>query len=522
MVSVTVRAAGGGLLRWVNAHLWVVPAAVLVLAGAIRFWNLGAPETLVFDEVFYVRDAASQLVFGYPTSWPDELGYAFGPDEYEQMSTEASYAVHPPLGKWLIGIGLSLFGATSGWGWRFAAATAGTLTVAVLMLLTHRISRSVWVASLAGLLLALEGVSVVLSRVSLLDGFLTLFALLGALFMLLDHDWVSRRWRQFARHRHRSAPRFGPVFVWRPWLLAAAVSFGCAASVKWSGLYFVVAFGAVTVISDAIVRRRLGIRWWLADAIARQGVITSLIALPVVVLTYLASWTGWIVTAGGWGRQSGTSWWSSLWAYHADMLAWHSTLQAPHPYASHPLTWLLGLRPTSMFFESSTRGEAGCTFDTCAAAISPIPNVLIWWGGVAALVWLVIWMIRRALPRKTALTLSHFAPPAAALNRGAVIALTGFVAGFVPWLITVERTAVFQFYSVVFAPYLVLALTLALWRILVSANPADRGSVRARQWLVGGYIGAVVLVSAYFVPLWLGIQTSFAFWNLHMWFPSWR
>lgn len=510
------------LLRWLSAHLWVVPTAVLVFAGLIRFWNLSSPSTLVFDEVFYVRDAASQLVHGYPTVWPENLGYAFGPEELALISADPSYAVHPPLGKWLIGVGLSLFGATNGLGWRFATALVGTLSVAVLMLVTARISRSVWVASLAGLLLAIEGVSIVLSRVALLDGFLAFFALLGALFMLLDYDWVGIRWREFAASRHRKPSRFGPVFLWRPWLLAAAVAFGAAASVKWSGLYFVAAFGLVTVVRDAIVRRRLGIRWWLADSIFRQGMLTLVTTLPVVALTYLASWTGWIVTSGGWARQTSANWWSSLFTYHVDMLAWHGSLQAPHPYAAHPLTWLLGLRPTSMYFESAERGEQGCGFELCATAISPIPNVLIWWGGVAALVWLMAWVIRRTFRSGAHTRQAQAAPPAAALNRGALIAITGFAAGYLPWLLTVERTAVFQFYTVVFAPYLVLALTLALWRAGVSAPAAEPGAVRARRWLVGGYIGAVVLVSAYFLPLWMGIQTSFAFWNLHMWLPSWR
>jgi len=515
-------AVGGTLLRWLNAHRWVVPSAVLLVAGALRFWNLGAPSTLVFDEVFYVRDAASQLIFGYPTEWPEGLGYSFGANELAQMSTDPSYAVHPPLGKWLIGVGLALFGATNGWGWRFAAATVGTLSVAVVMILTYRITRSVWVASLAGFLLAIEGVSIVLSRVSLLDGFLAFFALLGVLFMLLDRDWISKRWQQWAKLKHRKPSRFGPVFVWRPWLLAAAVSFGCAASVKWSGLYFVAAFGILTVIRDAVVRRRLGIRWWLIDSTARQGLVTALIALPLVALTYLISWTGWIVTTGGWGRDSETPWFAALLRYHADMLAWHSSLQAPHPYASHPLTWLLALRPTSMFFESDTLGEAGCAVNECATAITPIPNVLIWWGGVAALVWLVVWMIRRGLARRRSTVLPRFAPEAHAIDLGAVFAVTGFAAGYLPWLITFERTAVFQFYTVVFAPYLVLALTLALWRVLVGVNPADLAANRARRWLVGGYLSAAALISAYFLPLWLGIQTSFAFWNLHMWFPSWR
>lgn len=528
-MAVAAKSAVNAVVSWLNAHRWIVPAAVLTLAGALRFWNLGFPHSLVFDEVFYVRDAASQLVYGFPTEWPEGLEYAFGPDEVERMSDQASYAVHPPLGKWLIGMGLLLFGADNGWGWRFSAALVGTLTVGLLMLLTRRITRSTWVASLAGFLLAIEGVSVVLSRVSLLDGFLAFFALLGVYLMLRDHDWVTGRWQRFVRERGfgsrlRSGPGFGPIHVWRPWLLAAAVAFGCAASVKWSGLYFVAVFGLVTVIRDAVLRRRLGIRNWLIDTVGRQGVVTAIIALPAVAATYLVSWTGWIATQGGWNRLAFPDWWTSLWMYHVDMYQWHSTLQAPHPYLAHPLSWLLAIRPTSMYFEDIPVVELGCGLDECVAAISPIPNVLIWWGGVAAVVWLVVWMLRRSIARRRAgkLALPRFSPQALELDRGALFAVAGFIAGYVPWLITVGRSAVFQFYSVAFAPYLVLGLTLVLWRLLVTGEREGGDTAVARRWLVGGFVTAALLVSIYFASLWLAIPTSFAFWNLHMWLPSWR
>lgn len=566
-----LRATTGAVLGWVNAHVWIVPTLVLALAALIRFVNLGHPSNLVFDEVYYVRDAASQMIFGFPTEWPNDLGYAFGPEELARMSGEASYAVHPPLGKWLIAIGLALFGADNGWGWRFSAALVGTLTVALLMLLTHRLTRSVWVASLAGLLLGIEGVSVVLSRVSLLDGFLTFFALLGVLFMVLDLERTQRRFRLDARQWMRASRtpqqpfpvtgrRWGPVFWWRPWLFAAAIAFGCASAVKWSGLYFFLAFAVFTVIADVVTRRRLGIRHWLADGLLRQTPVAALTTVPLLLVTYLASWSGWIFTSGGWNRSWATEtgatdpdrtgqlawlpdWLPSLWNYHVDMFDWHSTLQAAHPYLAHPLTWLPALRPTSMFFETSHLGAEGCRFAECAMAITPIPNVLIWWGGVAATVWLVVWLVRRSLaqrtlvrkfetlqpflPPRTSVTkqrfsATRFAPNALMLDRATVFALVGFLAGYAPWLITTSRTAVFQFYTVVFAPYLVLALTLVLWRLIVTGERAGGDIALSRRWMVGVFLAATVLISAYFLPLWTGWPIPFAYWNIHMWLPGWR
>ena len=98
----------------------------------------------------------------------------------------------------------------------------------------------------------------------------------------------------------------------------------------------------------------------------------------------------------------------------------------------------------------------------------------------------------------------------------------GFAAGYLPWLLTVGRSAVFQFYTVTFAPYLVMALTIAIWRMLATGDQAGIPIRTSRRWVVGVFLGATVLVSAYFLPLWIGIQTSFEFWNLHMWLPGWR
>ena len=32
---------------------------------------------------------------------------------------------------------------------------------------------------------------------------------------------------------------------------------------------------------------------------------------------------------------------------------------------------------------------------------------------------------------------------------------------------------------------------------------------------------AAAALTAYFLPLWIGAQTSFTFWQAHMWLPSW-
>ena len=43
---------------------WLGPLLVALYAGVLRFWQLGRPDTLIFDETYYVKQAWSLLTFG--------------------------------------------------------------------------------------------------------------------------------------------------------------------------------------------------------------------------------------------------------------------------------------------------------------------------------------------------------------------------------------------------------------------------------------------------------------------------
>src|SRR5690606_31966277 len=115
-------------------------------------------------------------------------------------------------------------------GWRLATAVAGILTVLIVALLVRSILKSTLWGGLAGVLLAVDGEAVVLSRTALLDNFLAFFVVLGLALLWLDR---LRTRRQLApRGPHWSgyeSPRTGP----RWWRWAALVAFGLAAGTKW-------------------------------------------------------------------------------------------------------------------------------------------------------------------------------------------------------------------------------------------------------------------------------------------------
>jgi hypothetical protein len=125
---------------------WLATLAVGLLAGVLRLVRLDIPRGRIFDEIYYACDAQNLLRYGV------EAGTAGGQDCVP--NGEAGFVVHPPLGKWAIGLGMRLFGVNE-FGWRVAAAVAGTLMVVVLVRVTRRMTGSTVLACLAGLLLAL-------------------------------------------------------------------------------------------------------------------------------------------------------------------------------------------------------------------------------------------------------------------------------------------------------------------------------------------------------------------------------
>ena len=73
--------------------------AITLVSLALRLFNLGTPKGFVFDEVYYVDGARDYLAHGVEVSGDDP-----------------EFVVHPPVGKWLIALGIKLFGDNE-FGW---------------------------------------------------------------------------------------------------------------------------------------------------------------------------------------------------------------------------------------------------------------------------------------------------------------------------------------------------------------------------------------------------------------------
>lgn len=492
---------------WVG---WLLTALVTVVAAITRFWALGFPAEKTFDEVYYATEAQEMLRYGYE----DNRGYMF--------------IVHPPLGKWFIAGTSAIFGNDSA-GWRAAPAIAGIVSVIVMTRVVRRMTRSNLFGGIAGLLLALDGVSLVLSRTALLDIFLQTFVLAGFAALVVDRDQMRARLARLVAagvDLSGGAPTLGP----RPWRLVAGVMFGAACAVKWSALSFFALFVILSVVWDRGALRAAGVsRSWLATG--RRSLLPALGSLGLVpVATYLLSYLGWFTGENGWNRHwaDGRStsahldllgvrvpfnWgWvpgpvRSLGSNTLDAYRFHEGLHSGHAYESNPWSWLVLGRPVDFYYDSSS---TACGASSCSRQILLIGTPIMWWAIVPALLWLAWhWLTTRDW------------------RAGAI--WVAFAAGWLVWFQNLERT-MFLFYVAPLAPFLLMAVTLALGTMLgpglrETGDPVrDARSARRRRWglaAISTYLGLVIADFVWMWPIFTGGLRTYAQWHAHMWFPSW-
>jgi dolichyl-phosphate-mannose-protein mannosyltransferase len=489
---------------------WVVAGVVTAIAAIVRLVDLDRPGRIIFDEVYYAPNAYALLRYG--VEWRVAENGAHPVDGAPVLGDSAAYVVHPPLGKWLIALGEWVFGYTP-FGWRFAAAVAGIASVLLITRIGRRLFGSTLLGAAAGLLVALDGMHLVMSRTALLDIFLMFFIVAAFGALLLDRDARRRRWLRALENGldpTRSGYAGQPRFDWRTglpwWRFAAAALLGCACAVKWSAVYVIPVFALLVMVWEAGARRSAGVPrpWRGMLRFEWPSLVTSAVIIPVV---YLASWSGWFATGHGYYRNwladrghpqlpiSGDLY--NLFVYHRQVWRFHSGLDATHQYESSPWQWLLLARPVA--FHWSTDGDCGA--DNCASEVLLLGTPLLWWAFLPA-VGLALWLgVARRDWRVPAILL-----PAAA--------------SIVPWFF-VDGRVMFYFYALPSQPFLVLTVVYVLGALLglTRAGPGALGFDRRAVGvlLAGGYVFLVALNFAFFYPIFTGQDIPLDAWQARIW-----
>ncbi len=526
-------------LRDRNWLVWsvVLPLIIVLVAGTVRFYQLGNPERCYFDETYYYYDAR----------------------DYLQQGTEDSFAVHPPVGKWLIAISLSAFGtdenspeeqaivvqddnclvdegegpnpevrareAADAFARRAASAFFGSGAVLVTYFIGLRMFRRQSAALLAGALLAVDGLAVTMSRIAMLDIFLQFFVVLGVLALLVDRE---RMWAAVPDDlpatgdgdAELDAPPPDLPTPNRGWLWAAGLFFGLAVATKWSALAPIGLAWAWLLASELWWRRRLTGSWTvgLGGAIGR-GVL-ALVVVPVVV--YLVSYSGWFAnfedtrkadrcqteviqldTTGpvqSDGRCEGVAAVSQIlggwWEEQGEIFRFHSDLEAEHPYRAPAYTWPLMTRPVAYYYESCPEGGPA-DGEECVVAPGTVSEVLglgnpaIWWMALLGYPFLFFFAIaRRSWP---ALTIALF--------------LFGQT---VPYAISPRP--VFLFYVTPAVPFIVLSLAFLVDKAMDSFT---------MKWVPATVAFLATAAFVFWSPVFLGLEVPRRLWDAMILWSSW-
>jgi len=451
-------------------------AVVTAGAMAVRLAGLTTPAGFVFDEIFYARNACRFVVDTASCGIDDLVSGA-----------------HPPLGNWLIGIGIRIFGYDE-FGWRIASAVAGTLSVALLYMVVRRLlaghvstAAATAGATAAAGLLATDFLDLVQSRVAMLDSFVTMLVI--AVVLCVVQDGGRQRG---PRGEDLGAPHWlRRLSVGRPWRLAAGIALGSAVAVKWSGGYvavgLVVLLVAWEVAACASRPGEPGGRSALGDAFRREAG-PSLVLLGVVpVVVYLASYIGRVdgdLIALPWREGSA---WRGILEHQLAMLRFHIGLAGDHPYESAPWSWILLERPVAYSFTAS----GGAYREVLA-----IGNPLTWWPGAVALLAVAV----------------RWARSGASVARPELVILAAALSTYLPWLVlSGSRSQVFIWYLLPTIPFLYAAL--GLWAALAWSSLPGR--------LATGLAALAVAVSfVFFYPILTAAPLTPDAWRSRIWFTD--
>jgi dolichyl-phosphate-mannose--protein O-mannosyl transferase len=285
-----------------------------------------------FDEVYYVKTAEQYLDRLEPFEW-----------------------THPPLGKLLMALGITVFNF-SPFGWRFLGVLFATLMIPITYFFARVMFETRSAAILSSFLLTFDFLHFTMARIGTIDTYLVFFTLVSSFFFYLN-------FRSMFCERPR--PNFKFVFL-------GIIFFSMALSVKWVALFGFVGqmFLVLAMGLGRLVRSkdspRIGVR-------QLKPMVIVLGFLIVGGLIYLSTFMPYMLIGHSLSDVYNLQW---------RMYSYHAGLPITHPFSSEWWTWPLNVRPLWLYFEQLPRG--------LVSTIVAMGNPILWWFGLSSIL-IAIW-----------------------------------------------------------------------------------------------------------------------------------
>lgn len=413
----------------------VSPLPLAVFGCCLFLWRLGDPQRLNFDESYYVPAARALIDLSH-----------------------AANIEHPPLGKLLIGLSMSLFGDHPA-GWRVASACFGAIALYATIMLTITVSGSVRTGMLAGIFALTNQLLFVMARVAMLDIFLAAFVML-ALWMLLSA----------LQHR-----QINPLRV-----ALAGIFYGLAAASKWSAIPILLAsyICALAFVLGPMTTRD-GRTGQPVAAATHPALRLTFWLLGLSAITYLATFLPMLFL------KEGAIGIGEIIPFQFEILRLQRGTMASHPYQSVPWQWVLDLRPIWFFYEPIAGVYRGVLL---------VGNPVTMWGGLLALPVASVLGARKG----------NWLP----------LLVMVFYALSVTWWYASSKPVMFYHY------YLLPGLLLCVPLAYVVSWALDRPAYRPLAWSV--VAAAAIAFAYFYPILSAAPLSSPGDFALWMWFESWR
>lgn len=336
-------------------------------------------DSSYFDEIYHARTAWEHLNRVYP---------------YE--------ITHPPLGKLILSLGISLFGMTP-FGWRFSGTLFGVLMLPILYIFLKKLFGGKAVPAAGTLVFASDFMHFVQTRIATIDTYAVFFILLMYLFMYL---FVTEERRLY--------------------LALSGLFFGLGAASKWTCLYAGAGLAVIWMLW-VILRARDG-RLTVSAFLKNVGFCLVFFVLLPLAIYYLSYYP--YALASGTRPLFSTDYFRMVWDNQLYMFNYHSSVNATHPYSSRWYQWILDVRPILYFLKYYPDGSR--------SSFGAFLNPALCWGGLLSLVALAY----TALFRR---------------DKRAGFLLLGYFAQLVPWMFVTRVTFAYHYFPC--SLFLVLAVS---------------------------------------------------------------
>lgn len=419
---------------------------VLVLTvgfGGLRYHRLEHPPKQIFDEVYHSKAGEEIYAGESPNEW-----------------------VHPPLAKLLIGLGIKRFGMDS-FGWRFVPWLFGTLVVPVFWFLARGILRDSRFATLATLLLCLDGVYFVQSRTAMTNVF--------ALFFQISA--VTCFW-YYLEQSGKPGGRLGNGV----WLLGTSLMIGLGLCTRWTCLWLLGFLGGMFALHGlySLWRHgREGVHPALLVLWGAGGILSGIFHFLLVPISLYFLSYGPLVR---WGCYATLKYVSNL---QPQIWMFHSTFTTHHPYYSPWYTWAFLYRPVWYSYETLQD-------DKVVEGILALGNPILWWISIPVVVLTLVAALKDG-------------------SRAGLFVVATYGALYLPWLLS-PRVFNYGHYYLEPLPYALLGLAYLLQR-------AEGWHIEYPEIVM--FVLLVAAVFAFFHPLLSGMPLPVNTYNYRVWATSW-